>query len=72
MKKVGLAFVLIGGGLFFWCGQQLEGLDPVPQGVEPLDALKYYPAARFETGRYAGMAVLATGLLLFFMPTGRA
>jgi hypothetical protein len=72
MKTLAAVMMLLGGGAYYWCSQQASALEPVPHGVEIVDALKYYPAARFEVGRYAGMACFATGLVLFFMPSGRA
>jgi hypothetical protein len=72
MRTFGLIAIIVGGALYFWCTEAEKGVEPLPPGVEAIDAVRRYPMGRLELGRYAGVAVGATGLLLVFMPTGRA
>ena len=55
---------------FFYASSQLEGLAPVPQGLEMRDAL-HSPAGRWELARYGCAAVAGFGLLMALFPKGR-
>ncbi len=72
MRKVGLVLLVVGGALYWWCAQAERGVEELPPGIEPFEAVTRYPMGRLELGRYGGVAMAATGLLLVFMPTGRA
>ncbi len=70
MRNAGL--ILLCGGIlaFFYCGTQLSGLTPVPEGVSLGDSLSY-PAGKWELLRYASGLAAVVGLLLAFFPKGR-
>ena len=70
MRNAGL--ILLCGGIlaFFYCGTQLAGLTPVPEGVSLGDSLGY-AAGKWELLRYASGLGAFIGLLLAFFPKGR-
>ena len=70
MRTFGLALVILGIAGFIWCGGELSGLEPVPEGTSIGKSLEY-KSGRLEVGRYAGMASAALGLLLVLAPQGR-
>ena len=55
---------------FLYCSSQLGGLDPVPEGTDLGEYLRY-EAGKFELGRYVGLVVGFVGIVLSLFPKGR-
>jgi len=70
MRNSGLILLCAGILAFFYCGSQLSGLPPVPEGLGLGESLSY-PAGKWEILRYASGLMALIGLLLAFFPKGR-
>ena len=63
--------LLLGGIIaFLYCSSQLTGLDPVPEGTELGDYMRY-EAGKLELGRYLGLVMAFVGIVLSLFPKGR-
>ena len=71
MRNFGLSLVVIGGIGFYYCSSELETAAPMPENVELVESLRFYPRARLEVGRFASMAGVAIGLVLAAASKGR-
>jgi hypothetical protein len=69
MRNIGILALVLGIFAFIYTGDQLHGLEPVPEGLTARESLEY-PRARWETARY-GAAALAGFGLLGHVPEGR-
>ena len=70
MRNFGLILLILGIFGFFYCGSQLEKLEPVPPGLSAGEGFKY-PAGKWEVARYACGGIAGFGLLMAFFPKGR-
>jgi len=70
MRNSGLILLCAGILAFFYCGSQLSGLPPVPEGLGLADSLSN-PSGKWEILRYASGLMALIGLLLAFFPKGR-
>jgi hypothetical protein len=69
-----LGVFLLGAGLaaWVWCGERAEQLGTPPQGMDAIEALRDYPGARMEMGRWLGAGAAVLGLIVMVMPRGRS
>ena len=70
MRNIGILALVLGIFGFIYAGDQLKGLEPVPQGLTALESIEY-PRARWETARYGAAALAGFGLLMAMFPKGR-
>jgi hypothetical protein len=70
MRNLGGILLLLGILGFFYASSQLSGLEPVPQGVDVRESLRY-AAGRWDLVRYGCAAAGVVGLLLALFPKGR-
>ena len=70
MRNFGGVLLLLGILGFFYCSTQTDKYDPVPQGLDIREGLRY-PGGRWEVARYACAGVAGFGLLMAFFPKGR-
>lgn len=70
MRNFGILALVLGIFGFIYTGDQLTGLEPVPEGLTALESLEY-PRARWETARYGAAALAGFGLLMAMFPKGR-
>jgi hypothetical protein len=70
MRSFGGLLLVAGIAGFLYCGSQLSGLDPVPEGLSLARSLEY-PAGRYEVGRWVSACAAGFGLLMAMFPKGR-
>jgi hypothetical protein len=70
MRNLGILALVLGILGFVYAGDQLKGLEPVPEGMTAMESVSY-PAGRWELARYGLAALAGFGLLMTFFPKGR-
>jgi hypothetical protein len=70
MRNFGWILLLVGVVGFFYCSQELDNWDPVPEGKSISESLEY-PAGKWEVARYGAAGAALMGFLLAMFPKGR-
>lgn len=70
MRNFGLIAMLVGIIGFFYAGDQMSQLDPVPEGLSITRTLEH-PAGKWQVAQYAAAFLGAFGGLMAMFPKGR-